>query len=155
MMETRVSLETGAEEKMKRLTQTLKKFSENQELLRLAYVDPNDQPHVLPVWYVVVGRDHYIGTGVNTAKWKAIKQRPCVGWVIDGGEKRKYKGVSMFGRAEEVSDRKLRARIYRAFGKKYFGSADHPKHLEIWGEVDDPDTVFMRLEPKDGLSWEY
>lgn len=139
---------------MKRLTQTLKKFCETQELLRLAYADADGQPHVVPVWYVIVGKDYFIGTGVNSAKWKAIKHRPNVGWVIDGGKKGKYKGVSMYGEAQETTDRKLRSRIYRAFGEKYFGSASHPKHIEIWGEVDDPGSVYIHLKMKDGFWWE-
>jgi hypothetical protein len=59
----------------------------------------------------------------------------------------------MFGAAEEITDRKLRARIYREFGKKYYGSADDPKHIEIWGEVDDPSAVFNGLKPEDGFWW--
>ena len=139
---------------MKRLTSSLKNFFAKQELLRLAYAD-RGQPRVVPVWFVIVGRDYYVGTYANSPKWKAIKRRPRVGWVIDAGKQGTYKGVSMFGQAEQVTDKKLRARIYLAFGKKYFGSADHPKHVEIWGEVDDPSSVYMRLKPEDGFWWEY
>ena len=139
---------------MKRLTSTLKEFCEKQEVLRLAYVDRGG-PRVVPVWFVVIGSDYYAGTYANSPKWKAIKRKPHVGWVIDGGKQGKYKGASMFGRAEEITDRKLRAKIYRAMGVKYFGSADHPKHVEIWGEVDDPSSLYMRLKVEDGFWWEY
>jgi hypothetical protein len=61
----------------------------------------------------------------------------------------------MFGRAEEITDRKLRAKIYQALGVKYFGSADHPKHKEIWRDVDDPTIVYMRLKKEDGFWWDY
>jgi general stress protein 26 len=107
------------------------------------------------VWFVVIGRDYYAGTYANSPKWKALKRKPRVAWVIDGGKQGKYKGVSMFGAVEEVTDNKLRARIYRAMGEKYFGSAAHPKHVEIWGEADDPSTAYMRLKPQDGFWWEY
>jgi nitroimidazol reductase NimA-like FMN-containing flavoprotein (pyridoxamine 5'-phosphate oxidase superfamily) len=139
---------------MKRMNSTLREFFLKQELLRLAYVD-RDQPRAIPVWFVNIGNEHYIGTGANSPKWKAIKREPRVGWTIDGGSKGKYKGVSMYGKAEEVKDRKLRVKIYQAFGKKYFGSADHPKHREIWGDADDPGSVFVHLKMKDGFWWEY
>ena len=139
---------------MKRLTRTLREFFEKQELLRIAYAD-GGQPRVVPVWFVIIGGNYYIGTGANSQKWKAMQREPRVGWVIDGGKRGKYKGASMYGAAEEVTDKKLRARLYRAFGKKYFGSADHPKHVEIWGEVDDPGSVFIHLKMKDGFWWEY
>lgn len=140
---------------MKRIPATLKEFCQKQELLRLAYVDQRGQPRVVPVWFVIIGSNYYVGTGSETAKWKAIQGEPRVGWVIDGGIRGKYKGVSMFGKAEEVTDRKLRGKIYRAFGEKYFGSAEHPKHIEIWGEVDDPGSVYLRLRQEDGFWWEY
>jgi hypothetical protein len=73
----------------------------------------------------------------------------------DGGKKGKYKGGSMYGAAEEVTDAKLRARIYRESGKKYFGAADHPRHVEIRGEVDDPGSVYIHLKVTDGFWWEY
>jgi nitroimidazol reductase NimA-like FMN-containing flavoprotein (pyridoxamine 5'-phosphate oxidase superfamily) len=139
---------------MKRLTPSLKAFCEKQELLRLAYID-HGHPRVVPVWFVVIGRDYYVGTYAGSPKWKAIKRKPRVAWVIDGGTRGKYKGVSMFGQAEHVADRKLQAKIYRAMGEKYFGAADHPKHIEIWGGVDDPESVYMRLKAEDGSWWEY
>ena len=117
---------------MKRQTSTIKEFCEKQQLLRLAYVE-RGHPRVVPVWFVVIGNHYYVGTYANSPKWKAIKRKPSVGWVIDGGEQNKYKGVSVFGQAEEVTDRRLRTRIYRALGEKYYGSADHPKHIEVWG----------------------
>ena len=139
---------------MKKPTKSLKEFCEKQELVRIAYSERSN-PRVVPVWFVVVGRDYFIGTSISSPKWKAIKRKPRVGWVIDGGEDKKYKGMSMFGQAEEVTDKKVRAKIYRALGEKYFGSADDPKHHEIWGEVDNSETVYMRLKAEDGSYWEY
>jgi nitroimidazol reductase NimA-like FMN-containing flavoprotein (pyridoxamine 5'-phosphate oxidase superfamily) len=139
---------------MKKLTSAIKEFSEKQELLRLTYID-GGYPRVVPVWFVVIGGKYYAGTYANSPKWKAIKRKPRVGWVIDGGKQNKYKGVSMFGEAEAVTDSKLRAKIYKALGEKYYGSAEHPKHIEVWGEVDDASSVYMQLKPKDGFWWEY
>jgi len=139
---------------MKKVTAKLKEFCEKQELLRLAYIDKK-HPRVIPVWFVVLGRNWYVGTYVNSPKWKAIRRKPAVGWVIDGGKQGKYKGISMFGTAKEVTNKKLRTQIYVALGKKYFGTADHPKHIEIWGKVDDPSSVYIELKAEDGSSWEY
>jgi nitroimidazol reductase NimA-like FMN-containing flavoprotein (pyridoxamine 5'-phosphate oxidase superfamily) len=127
---------------------------EKQDLLRLAWA-AGGGARVAPVWFVIVDRRYYIGTGSDSAKWKAMKKRPRVGWVIDGGTKGKYKGLSMHGEAREVTNRKLRRRLYRAFGRKYFGSSDHPKHKEIWGEVDDPGSIFIHLKAANGFGWEY
>ena len=140
---------------MKKLSPTLEEFCRKQELLRMAFVDRHGQPRVVPVWFVIFELEYYVGTGVESVKWKAIKREPRVGWVIDGGTRDKYKGVSMFGTAQEVTDKKLRAEIYRALAEKYFGSVDDPKHVEIWGEVDAPGSVYIRLNVEDGFWWEY
>ena len=139
---------------MKNLPPTLKEFCEKQEMLRLAYVDQDGQPRVVPLWFVTIGREYYIGTGSKSPKWKAIQKEPRVGWAIDG-KKGKYKGVSMYGHAEEVTELQLRGRIYRALGKKYYGSPDNPKHIELWGQVDDSASTFIRLVTQDGFWWEY
>jgi nitroimidazol reductase NimA-like FMN-containing flavoprotein (pyridoxamine 5'-phosphate oxidase superfamily) len=140
---------------MKELSSTLKEFCEKQELLRLAYTDSRGYPRVIPLWFVVMYDDYYIGTDSTSAKWKAIKRDPRVGWVIDGGPRDHYKGASMFGRAEEVKDQDQRAVIHRFLGMKYYGSVEHPKFLEIYGEPDNAETVYIRLRPEDGTFWEY
>jgi nitroimidazol reductase NimA-like FMN-containing flavoprotein (pyridoxamine 5'-phosphate oxidase superfamily) len=139
----------------KEMSPTLKAFCEEQELLRFAYLDAKGYPRVLPVWFVVIDGEYYFGTGATSAKWKAIQRNAKTGWVIDGGPMNAYKGASMCGTAEEVTDAQLRARIYEALGKKYFNSVDHPKFIEIYGGLDDTETVYLKLKAEDGLSWEY
>lgn len=140
---------------MKELSATLKGFIEEQELLRLAYADGNGYPRVVPLWYVVINDDCYVGTGAASAKRKAISKDSRVGWVIDGGERPGYKGASFYGVAEEVTDTRLRTEVYRKLGEKYFGSDNDPKFIEVYGAVDDADTVYWRLKAKDVFAWEY
>jgi hypothetical protein len=78
-----------------------------------------------------------------------------VGWVIDGGSRAHYKGVSMRGIAEEVRGENWRARVYEALGTKYFGAADDAEFINIFGQVDDPESVYVRLIPDATLTWEH
>jgi nitroimidazol reductase NimA-like FMN-containing flavoprotein (pyridoxamine 5'-phosphate oxidase superfamily) len=140
---------------MQELSPTLQAFSEEAELLRLAFVDRQGYPRVVPVWFVLIDGAYYIGIGTASAKWKAMQRNPRVGWVIDGGTQGHYKGASMRGRAEEVREATWRARVYDALGQKYFGAADHSEFVNIFGQVDDPETIYVRLTPDVGLTWEY
>jgi nitroimidazol reductase NimA-like FMN-containing flavoprotein (pyridoxamine 5'-phosphate oxidase superfamily) len=140
---------------MQALSSTLKAFCEQADLLRLAYLDRRGYPRVVPVWFVAMEGAYYIGIGTTSAKWKSMQRNAYVGWVVDGGTRGHYKGASLCGRAEEVRDTNWRTRVYEALGKKYFGTADHPEFMKIFGSVDDPDTVYVRLVPADGLTWEY
>lgn len=123
--------------------------------MRLAYVDRRGYPRVVPVWFVMSDGAYYVGIGTISAKWKAIQRDARVGWVIDGGTQGSYKGASMRGRAEEVRDSAARATVHTALGLKYYGSAEHPRFIEIFGQADDPETMYLRLVPEDGLTWEY
>jgi nitroimidazol reductase NimA-like FMN-containing flavoprotein (pyridoxamine 5'-phosphate oxidase superfamily) len=140
---------------MKELTDSLKEFCEKQELLRFAYIDGSGYPRAVPLWFVMINDNFHVGTGSTSAKRKAVDNNPHVGWVIDGGERNHYKGLSERGHVEEVTDPEWRRRVYDALSVKYFGSTGHPKFVEIYGEVDDGDTIYWRLVPEDRISWEY
>jgi hypothetical protein len=75
--------------------------------------------------------------------------------VIDGGKRSAYKGLLQWGRTEEIAESRERRAIYRALSVKYFGKPDHPKFVEIYGKVDDEETVYFRLVPEGGTWWEY
>ena len=137
------------------LSPTLQAFCQHAELLRLAYLDRQGFPRVVPVWFVMIDRAYYVGTGTTSAKWRAMQRDARIGWVIDGGPRSGYKGASLRGRAAEVRDATVRARVYDALGKKYFDTPEDAKFLEIFGRVDDPATVYLQLIPEDGLTWEY
>jgi nitroimidazol reductase NimA-like FMN-containing flavoprotein (pyridoxamine 5'-phosphate oxidase superfamily) len=137
------------------LSPTLQAFCEQAELLRLAYLDRQGHPRVVPVWFVMIDGAYYIGIGTSSAKWKAMQRDARVGWVVDGGTRGHYKGVSIRGRADEVREETWRTRVYEALGQKYFGASDHPEFITIFGRVDDPDTVYVRLIPEAHLTWEY
>jgi nitroimidazol reductase NimA-like FMN-containing flavoprotein (pyridoxamine 5'-phosphate oxidase superfamily) len=140
---------------MQELSPTLQALVGQAELLRLAFVDRQGYPRVVPVWFVLIDGAYYIGIGTTSPKWKAMQRNPHVGWVIDGGTRSHYKGASMRGFADEVREAAWRARVYDALGKKYFGAADDVEFINIFGQVDDPESVYVRLIPDAALTWEH
>jgi hypothetical protein len=104
---------------------------------------------------VLIDGAYYIGIGSSSPKWKAMQRNARVGWVIDGGRRGHYQGVSMRGQAEEVRDAAWRAKVYDALGKKYFGAADDAQFVNIFGQADDPETVYVGLTPNAALTWEH
>jgi nitroimidazol reductase NimA-like FMN-containing flavoprotein (pyridoxamine 5'-phosphate oxidase superfamily) len=140
---------------MQELPPTLQTFAGQAEILRLAFLDRQGYPRVVPVWFVLIDGTYCIGIGTTSAKWKAMRRDSRVGWAIDGGPRGHYKGASMRGIAEEVREATRRARVYEALGKKYFGAADDAEFVNIFGQVDDPETVYVRLIPDAALTWEH
>jgi len=140
---------------MKELSAELRAFCELADLLRLAYLDLRGFPRVVPVWFVMMDGAYCIGIGTTSAKWKAMQRESRVGWVVDGGTRGQYKGASLRGRAEEVRDTTRRAEVFEALGRKYFGTAEHPEFVAIFGRVDDAETVYVRLVPEGVSTWQY
>jgi nitroimidazol reductase NimA-like FMN-containing flavoprotein (pyridoxamine 5'-phosphate oxidase superfamily) len=137
------------------LSPTLQALIGEAELLRLAFVDRQGYPRVVPVWFVLIDGAYYIGIGSSSPKRRAMQRDARIGWVIDGGSRGHYQGVSIRGHAEEVRDATWRAKVYDALGKKYFGAADDAEFANIFGQVDDPETVYVQLTPNAALTWEH
>jgi nitroimidazol reductase NimA-like FMN-containing flavoprotein (pyridoxamine 5'-phosphate oxidase superfamily) len=133
----------------------LQTMVEQSDVLRLAFVDRQGFPRVVPVWFVLINEVYYIGIGTASAKWKAMQRNPRVGWAIDGGTRDHYQGVSMRGLAEEVCEADGRARVYDALARKYFGAAADAEFESLFGRVDDPESVYVRLSPEAALTWEH
>lgn len=140
---------------MKRISKSLREFCDKEELLRLAYLDSDGYPRVIPLWFAKVGTQYCAGTHAASPKWNAVKRNKRVGWVIDGGKRDSYKGMSMRGTAVEINDIRKRAAVHRALSVKYFGGPNDPSFLELYGEPDDQHTAYFMLVPEGGFCWEY
>jgi nitroimidazol reductase NimA-like FMN-containing flavoprotein (pyridoxamine 5'-phosphate oxidase superfamily) len=136
---------------MAKLPAKMKRFCDEQEILRLACVDRSGYPRVWPVWYIRLGDDFIAGTGGDSAKWRLMKKNPKVGWVIDAGDDAtSYRGVSFWGSVEEVADKRTWNRAFRALGTKYYGSPEDPDFLALF----QPGTVIFRLKPESCFFWD-
>ncbi|HXF04328.1 MAG TPA: pyridoxamine 5'-phosphate oxidase family protein [Blastocatellia bacterium] len=137
---------------MKRLPKKMRAFCQEQKVMRLAFVDAHGYPRVVPVWFVMRGQEFFFGTHRNSAKGRLIQQNPRAGWVIDGGASlRTYKGVSFWGRAEAVTDAHMWKTVWRAIGKKYYGSWQDRNFQQLYT----PDTLIFRLTPERVFYWDY
>ncbi len=137
---------------MVRLPMKLRKFCESQDLIRLAFVDSRGYPRVVPAYFIPMAGSFVLGTWGYSAKWQFIQKNPKVGWVIDGGANSyDYRGVSFWGSAEKVEDPRLCRRAFLALSMKYFGSAEHPRSLQLFAG---PGCIFIRLRPERFYSWD-
>ena len=77
-------------------------FLKSQKVLRLATIDKNKTPHIVPVWYLYSGKKIYIGTNTKTQKAKNAKKTVVfellgglLGRVMHPGIKRLFTGKSI------------------------------------------------------------
>ncbi len=133
--------------------QVTKVFLGQQKVCRLATVDRLGQPHVVPVWHIILDGDIYIETSPNSKKGKNLKANPKVALVVDAGDAfDNYKGIMIQGTVEVVKDKQMLRRFRDAMAQRYFGTADHQGYKYL---VSGSDPLLLKVIPKRVVTWDY
>jgi PPOX class probable F420-dependent enzyme len=133
--------------------QAMKIFLGQQKVCRLATVDRRGQPHVVPVWHIILDSNIYIETSPNSKKGQNLKANPKMALVVDAGDGfDTYKGVMIQGTVEFVKDKKVLARFRDAMAQRYFGTSEHPGYKYL---VSGSDPLLMKVLPKKVVTWDY
>ena len=133
--------------------QAMKMFLGAQKVCRLATVDRRGQPHVVPVWHILLDGDLYIETSPSSKKGLNLKANPKMALVVDAGDSfDAYKGVMIQGRVEFVKDKKMLVRFREAMAQRYFGTSEHPGYKYLVGGGD---PLLMKVIPEKVVTWDY
>jgi len=133
--------------------QAMKIFLGEQKVCRLATADCRGQPHVVPVWHILLDGDLYIETSPKSKKGLNLKANPKMALVVDAGDTfDTYKGVMIQGRVEFVKDKKMLVRFREAMAQRYFGTSEHPGYKYL---VSGSDPLLMKVIPKKIITWDY
>ena len=133
--------------------QAMKIFLGQQKVCRLATVDRRGQPHVVPVWHILLDGDIYIETSPNSKKGENLTANPKMALVVDAGDSfDTYKGIMIQGTVEFVKDKRTLARFRDAMGQRYFGTTEHPGYKYL---VSGSDPLLMKVLPKKVVTWDY
>ena len=133
--------------------QAMKVFLGQQKVCRLATVDRRGQPHVVPVWHILLDGDIYIETSPNSKKGQNLKTNPKVALVVDAGDAfDSYQGVMIQGTVQIVKDKRMLVRFRDAMAQRYFGTADHPGYKSL---ISGSDPLLMKVIPKKIVTWDY
>ena len=133
--------------------QAMKIFLGEQKVCRLATVDRRGQPHVVPIWHILLDGDLYIETSPSSKKGLNLKANPKMALVVDAGDSfDAYKGVMIQGRVEFVKDKKMLVRFREAMAQRYFGTSEHPGYKYL---VSGSAPLLMKVIPKKIITWDY
>jgi len=133
--------------------QAMKVFLGQQKVCRLATVDRRGQPHVVPVWHILLDGDIYIETSPNSKKGQNLKVNPKIALVVDAGDAfDDYKGVMIQGTVQIVKDKRMLARFRDAMAQRYFGTSEHPGYKSL---VSGSDPLLLKIIPKRLVTWDY
>ena len=128
------------------------KFLKSQKILRLATIDSENNPHIVPVWYEFRNRKFYVGTNTRTRKAKNIRKNSKVGFCVDVGIKSPdIFGVMCIGKARLILEENQVSFIAKRILRRYF------KNLKVKSAqrlLDDTDCI-IEILPKKTIVWKF
>ncbi|MGI0073249.1 MAG: pyridoxamine 5'-phosphate oxidase family protein [Nitrosotalea sp.] len=127
-------------------------FIRSQKILRLATIDPQGNPHIVPVWYDYINGKFYIGTNTRTMKARNIKKNPRVSFCVDVGIKSpNIFGIMGIGRARLILENKRVQLVAKKILLRYFNSLKNKSAQRLLNDTD----CIIEITPKKFTSWKF
>tara|TARA_B100001179_G_C18405642_1_gene323679 strand:+ start:215 stop:616 length:402 start_codon:yes stop_codon:yes gene_type:complete len=127
-------------------------FLKKQKVLRLATLDKNGNPHVVPVWYLFNSKKLYIGTNSKTEKAKNVKNNNKVSFCVDVGiNSPDIFGVMGRGDTKLIMKKNKVSRIEKTILLRYFKTLNNKSAKELLEETD----CIIEITPNEYSVWEY
>jgi len=127
-------------------------FLKQQKVLRLATIDKNKTPHIVPVWYRYNGKKIYIGTNTKTQKAKNVKKNNHVSCCVDVGiNAPNIYGVMIQGDANLILDTFKVKTIAKKILARYFKTLENKSAKEL---LEDTNCI-IEIIPKKFTVWNY
>ncbi len=123
-------------------------------IARIATVDQQDRPHVVPVWYGWDGECLWISAYSSTHKVRNIEKNPWISVVIDTTTNHlDNQAVVLEGRAELVREpREFLREKFTWIYTRYLGEEGVlAKDPQEW--IQDPENLLIKLKPEKITSW--
>lgn len=127
-------------------------FIKSQKILRLATIDAQGNPHLVPVWYDYINGKFYIGTNTRTMKARNIKKNPRVSFCIDVGIKSpSIFGIMGVGKARLILENKRVQLVAKKILLRYFKSLKIKSAQQLLNDTD----CIIEITPKKLANWKF
>ena len=127
-------------------------FLRDQKILRLATVDKNKTPHIVPVWYRYSAKKFYIGTNTKTQKAKNVMKNRRVSCCVDIGiNAPNIYGVMVQGNANLILDSSKVKTIAKKILLRYFKTLENKSAKKLLEETD----CIIEIVPEKFTVWNY
>lgn len=126
-------------------------FLGSQKILRLATVDRNGIPHIVPVWYLYKNGRFYVGTNTVTKKARNVSKNPKVSFCVDSGIHSPIFGIMGIGTAKIIRDEHQVSTLAKRILLRYFKSLRNTSAQDLLSQTD----CVIEIVPKKITVWEF
>jgi PPOX class probable F420-dependent enzyme len=127
----------------------LAEFLVAQRTVRLATLDPDGAPHLIPLWFVWLDGSVFMNTTQGNATVRNLERDARATATVDDGEVyAELRGVVLHGRAVRADDDPRLDEVERRWSNKYVGG--NPVPFRRWRN-----RLFLRLDPERLTSWDF
>lgn len=126
-------------------------FLDSQKILRLATVDRNGIPHIVPVWYLYKNGRFYVGTNTVTKKARNVSKNPKVSFCVDSGIHSPIFGIMGIGTAKIIRDEHQVSILAKRILLRYFKSLRNTSAQDLLSQTD----CIIEIVPKKITVWEF
>ena len=130
---------------MKKMTndEYLNFISEGTRTGKLATVNKDGSPHVVPVWFIVDGKNIIFSTGLESVKYKNMQRDPRISLSVDE-ESGLYSFVKVDGTVTFSSDPDVSLKRATQIAARYMGE----ENADAYGKRNSgPDEVVVTINP--------
>jgi PPOX class probable F420-dependent enzyme len=141
-------------EKKNQSEELTNKFLERVLIARIATVDPEGHPHVVPVWYGWDGESLWISAFASTQKVQHIENNPMISVVIDTTTDHvDNKAVLLEGKAELVRESKdfLQKQTTWIYTRYLGEEGVLEEEPQSW--INDKENLLIKLTPTKITNW--
>lgn len=129
-------------------------LTEEPRLGRLATATPDGIPHVVPLWFALVGDEVHVHTAGDSTKARNIRANPRFALTVDEPTL-PYKGVTLMGEAEVLGEDALDARgLARELAVRYMGRDEGARFGEHLAGMPG-EHVTLVLRPDRWEDWDF
>lgn len=132
-------------------------FLAGQHVMRLATIDAHGDPHVVPMWYAIIGERLGVrsASDARTKVGNLLRTGRFAAVVDVGGEYSELRGVMLKGRASEA-DEETSEQIATGFANRYYDGAEDLSRLPapVQEKLADLPFTYIVLEPEKLVSWD-
>jgi PPOX class probable F420-dependent enzyme len=130
-----------------RLSREERHFMGIQRVARIATVDPNGTPHVVPVCFALEENTLYVASDYGSRKIRNLRANEKISVIVDEYEEdwKKLKGVYLTGVAEIVEPGPEFSKARSLLKEKY------PQYTSL--PIKEGETAIIKILPRKAVSW--